>query len=318
VPGDPLIEERDGQGVTDLVEPGSHGGDGDRLALALGVEPDDVLDLSASLNPAAPDVAVLAARHLASLRRYPRPDAAEAALAERVGVERDRLVLTNGGAEAIALVASEHPSGWAEQFDFSLYRRHLTALDPSGLRWQSDPHNPTGRLRSADDRCDVRDEAFYAIATGAWTRGDPTAIVVGSLTKLFACPGLRLGYVIARDGEEADRLRARRPVWSVNALAVAITEDLLGLADLVRWRDEIASLRAELVATLARHELRCEPSDANYVWVPHARDLRARLTRQGVLVRSGASFGFPDAVRIAVPSAAAFGRFQLALDRSAP
>ncbi len=304
--------------MTKLPAPGQHGGDGDQLAAALGVPPDEVLDLSASLNPVAPDVAALAARHVASLRRYPRSDVAEAALAEHIGVDADRLVLTNGGAEAIALLAAEHPCGWADSFDFSLYRRHLTEVDPSGLRWQSDPHNPTGRLRDEHDRSDVRDEAFYAIATGTWTRGDHDVLVVGSLTKVFACPGLRLGYVVARDRDEARRIRDRRPAWSVNALAVALVEELLRVADLVRWRDEIATRRADLVAILARHDITCEPSDANYLWLPHARGLRDRLAPRGVLVRSGASFGFPDAVRIAVPSPAGLTRLEVALDRSSP
>ena len=57
-----------------------------------------------------------------------------------------RLLLTNGGAEAIALVAAELGPGWVDEPDFSLYRRHLPAIDPDGPRWRSNPHNPTGRL----------------------------------------------------------------------------------------------------------------------------------------------------------------------------
>ena len=49
--------------------PGDHGGDGRRLAAALGIAPDEVLDLSATLNPCAPDVAALAAAHLEELSR---------------------------------------------------------------------------------------------------------------------------------------------------------------------------------------------------------------------------------------------------------
>ena len=51
--------------------PGPHGGDGARIARALGLDPDSLLDLSASLNPVAPDIVTLAARHLGSLRHYP-------------------------------------------------------------------------------------------------------------------------------------------------------------------------------------------------------------------------------------------------------
>ena len=146
-----------------------HGGDGARLAAALGVDADAVLDLSASLNPCAPDVVALAARHLGALRRYPDPHGATAALADAIGVDADRVVLTNGGAEAIALVAAELGAGWVEAPEFSLYERHLR---PGGGRWRSNPRNPTGELASLAERAAVWDEAFYPLATGEWTRGE--------------------------------------------------------------------------------------------------------------------------------------------------
>src|SRR5437870_4684726 len=102
----------------------------------------------------------------------------------------ERIVLTNGGAEAIALVAAAHPKGWVDDPDFSLYARHLTSIEAGAPRWRSNPHNPTGRLAPRDERADVWDESFYALATGCWTRGDAGATVVASLTKLSACPGL--------------------------------------------------------------------------------------------------------------------------------
>src|SRR5258708_1018677 len=72
--------------------PGRHGGDGARLALALGLDPGDVLDLSASLNPVAPEVAPVIAAHLDVLGRYPDPSEATAAMAAALGVDDDRLL----------------------------------------------------------------------------------------------------------------------------------------------------------------------------------------------------------------------------------
>jgi histidinol-phosphate/aromatic aminotransferase/cobyric acid decarboxylase-like protein len=295
------------------VPSGDHGGDGARLAAALGVDVDEVLDLSASLNPCAPDVAPIVIRHLDALDRYPDDTAAAAAVAEMVGVEAERLVLTNGGAEAIALVAGLHPVGWADDCDFSLYRRHLARCEPGAPRWMSDPNNPTGRLADADETAFVRDEAFYVLATGRWTRGDADCWVVGSLTKAFACPGLRMGYVIAPDDRGADAVRALRPRWSVGGLESAVLPDLVVLADPVGWRDGIAELRRQLVTLLADHGLTAEPAAANYVWIPDAPGLRDVLAAQRVLVRSGGSFGHPDAVRIAVPDERGLTRLAAAL-----
>jgi histidinol-phosphate/aromatic aminotransferase/cobyric acid decarboxylase-like protein len=293
--------------------PGPHGGDGARLAAALGIEPDAVLDLSVSLNPFAPAIEPLAAARLGSLRRYPDPEPAGDALACALGVDRERVVVTNGGAEAIALVAAEWPVGQVEGPEFSLYDRHLARHESGAPRWRSNPNNPTGRLAPSEARADIWDEAFYPLATGQWTRGDD-AIVVGSLTKVFACPGLRAGYVLAPDGERADAISARQPAWSLNALACALIPDVLAQADLPGWSASVARARGDLVRTLHNHDLTPEPSDANFVLVREAPHLRAHLAHRAVLVRDTANFGLPGGVRIAVPDADSLDRLDDALD----
>lgn len=276
-----------------IPPPGAHGGDGARLAAALGVDSAAVLDLSASLNPLAPDPGEVVGKHLDALGRYPDPSRASAALAAAMGVDPDRLVLTNGGAEAIALVGAAL-GGRVDEPDFALYPRG------GGPLWRSNPHNPTARLATADDRADVWDEAFYPLATGRWTRGD--GVVVGSLTKLLACPGLRVGYVL--NGPPV-----RQTEWSVNGLAAAALPDLLDAVDLPAWATGIGRLRRRLIEVLRRAELDPEPSDANFVLV-RAPGLRARLAPRGILVRDCASFGLADHVRIAVPDEAGLARLE--------
>lgn len=305
--------------MTRVPRPGRHGGDGPAVARALGVDPAGVLDLSLSVNPVAPDAAEVVAKHLDALRRYPDASPATDALAGAIGVAPERVLLTNGGAEAIALVAAELGAGWVEEPDFSLYRRHLASLCPGAPRWKSNPHNPSGRLAPADERAHVWDEAFWPLATGTWTRGDGDAsgsVVVGSLTKLLACPGLRAGYVLAppgRTGEDlVDRLRRRQPEWALNGLAASSVPDLLERADLAEWAAAVADLRCDLVRVLQAHGYEPEPSDANFVLVP-APGLRAALAREGVVVRDCASFGLPAMVRVAVPDRAGLARLDAAL-----
>lgn len=293
--------------------PGPHGGDAHRLAATLRRPVSEILDLSVSLNPLAPDCRPALRAALDDLHRYPDDGPATAALAAAMEVPDERLVLTNGGAEAIALVARLRPIGWADECEFSLYRRHLDVLDPAGPRWQSDPHNPTGRLAFPDERAAVRDEAFYLLATGRWTRGDAESTVVGSLTKAWALPGLRIGYVLAADADEAAAIRSLRPRWSVNGLVCSALPHLLDLAEPERWRDGIAALRRDLVTVLRTAGLHADGSHANYVWVPRAAGLRDALAPHGILVRDGTSFGAPDAVRIAVPHAGGLQRLADAL-----
>jgi histidinol-phosphate/aromatic aminotransferase/cobyric acid decarboxylase-like protein len=292
--------------------PGEHGGDGARVAAALGLAPGEVLDLSASLNPFAPDVARLARRHLDALGRYPDVDVAEALLAEGLGLPRDRLVLTAGGSQAIALVAAHEGAGWVDDPDFSLYARHLPRLDPGAPRWRSDPHSPSGRLAAPADRAGVWDEAFLPLAVGSWTRGRP-GWALGSLTKAFACPGLRLGYAMAPTARDADAVRRVRPAWAVGGLACALVPALAEAADPPGWTAAVRRARDELAGLLRARGWRPLPSDAPWLLVPRATGLREALARRAVVVRDCSSFGLVDHVRVAVPDAAGLERLDRAL-----
>jgi histidinol-phosphate/aromatic aminotransferase/cobyric acid decarboxylase-like protein len=288
---------------------GAHGGDGPAIARALGLDPAGMLDLSQSLNPVAPDPMVAVARHLDQLRSYPDPSVATRALAEAMEVDPARLLLTNGGAEAIALVARV-TGGRVDEPEFSLHPRG------TGPRWRSNPHSPSGRLAGPGDQAQVWDEAFYPLATGRWTRGDPGAVVVGSLTKLLACPGLRLGYVLA-DPALVDECRVRQPAWSVNGLAAGALPELLATVDLPAWSTAIAGLRDQLVAVLVGHGLSVRPSEANWVLVDHP-DLRRLLAPFGIAVRDCTSFGMPGVTRVAVPAADGLARLAEALAHIEP
>lgn len=293
--------------------PGPHGGDGARLAASLGVEPTEVLDLSASLNPCAPDLRQMLLGALDHVRAYPDDSRATHAVAEALGVEPTRVVMTNGGAEAIALVAQLEPVGFVREPEFSLYARHLTALRRGAPLWRSNPNNPMGVLAGADDIASVWDEAFHVLATGQWTRGDEDAWRVGSLTKAFACPGLRIGFLVVPSGEDPDAVRRRVPQWTLNGLAAAMVPDMMSVADPDGWARSIAMLRRQLVDVLAAHGLAAEPSDANYVVVRGADGVRDHLASRAIAVRDTTSFGFPG-VRIAVPAEHEIDRLNQALE----
>jgi histidinol-phosphate/aromatic aminotransferase/cobyric acid decarboxylase-like protein len=311
----------------------AHGGNGRIVAEQLGIDPDSILDLSMSLNPFAPDPTPVLLKHLAAgaARRYPDErdrDETAAVLAQALGVAVERVLLTNGGAEAIALVAAELGRGWVEEPEFSLYRRHLAVLDPDGPRFRSDPNNPTGRLATNPDATGVWDEAFYPLATGRWSGlggpgavRSPGSVVVGSLTKVLAIPGIRLGYIVVPEDDGAavgtpdlyERLAVRQPEWPVGTLALLTCRDLIEQSDVAAWAAAVGQARGDLVTVLGRFGLHPEPSDANFVLVPRAQGLRQTLARLGIVVRDAGSFGLIDHVRIAVPGPEGLTRLEAAL-----
>lgn len=282
-----------------IPAPGPHGGDGPAIARGLGLDPEHIIDLSLSLNPFAPSVAEIARRHVDALRHYPNVDDAVGVLSDAIGVDRERVLLTNGGSEGITLVARALGGSVVSEPEFSLHPRGAGAA-----RWRSNPNNPLGVLADATDEADVWDEAFFPLATGAWTRGDEGAVVVGSLTKVFACPGLRLGYVLADD---AERYACSQPTWSVNGLAIALLPKLLERVDLEAWSKAIDVRRGELAMLLRARGYEPLPSDAPWLLV-EAPGLRERLAPHGVVVRDCSSFGIRDHVRIAVPDDAGLAR----------
>ena len=148
------------------------------------------------------------------------------------------------------------------------------------------------------------DEAFWPLATGTWTRGDAEvgAVVIGSLTKLLACPGLRVGYVLAPNAATAARLEARQPQWALNGLAAAALPDLLERRRPPGLGRRNGRLRLDLAAALGDAGYRPAPSEANWVLV-RAPGLRERLAAAAICVRDCTSFGLPGTVRIAVPDA---------------
>ncbi|AAR36381.1 threonine-phosphate decarboxylase [Geobacter sulfurreducens] len=192
----------------------------------------------------------------------------------------------------------------------------------------ANPGNPTGSLIPHDDMvavhrlCRARgtflvvDEAFMDFreeesVTGYVAR-QGGGVVLRSLTKFHAIPGLRLGFAVAAP-EDAARLADLRAPWSVNTLAQAA-----GLATLVdgeyaaRTRRLIEEERAVLAAGLAAIPgVRVYPSAANYLLAelttgPTVPALAEALLRQRILIRDCSLFrGLNDRFfRVAVRSRA--------------
>ncbi|MFK7918596.1 MAG: aminotransferase class I/II-fold pyridoxal phosphate-dependent enzyme [Ilumatobacter sp.] len=286
--------------------PGHHGGDAAAIAQALGIERHELVDLSMSMNPFAPDVEAVLSTRLGSISDYPDPSGATACLAHSIGVDVSRIVLTNGGAEAIALVAGLQPVGSLREPEFSLYRRHLGEVDVAAPRWRSNPSNPLGQLRTPDavQPGEVWDEAFYPLATGDWTDrrlDDHEVWRLGSLTKLWSCPGLRIGYVIAPDDQAAASVRQRQPRWSVNALALSALPALLDATDLGVWSAALASSRGDFTRSLRSLGFSVNETEANWVLVDDRATLRTELARHHVVVRDCTSFGLDSVFRVAIP-----------------
>lgn len=261
---------------------------------------------------------------------YPNEDAAVAALAARHDRQPEEIVPTNGAAEALwllgpafrpALAACVHP-GFTESeaalhaFGVPVVRVQRDpergfALDPGAVPEAADlvvvgnPASPSGTLDPAaallalrrPGRIVVVDEAFMDLVPGepGSLAGEALddVVVVRSLTKALAVPGLRVGYAIAPPSL-ADRLRAVRPAWSANALALAALTAAAGRPDAIAAiAARTAAERADLAARLEELPgVRHWPGAANFVLVEVADGpaVVAALRAAAIAVRPAASF----------------------------
>jgi histidinol-phosphate/aromatic aminotransferase/cobyric acid decarboxylase-like protein len=211
------------------------------------------LDFSVNTNPLGPAPGVLRAIQDTDWTRYPGDDEAPLrnGLAQQTGLTPENVGLGNGSAELLWLIAL----AVLESGDrvvvvgptFGEYARaartvgaHVTevhALDgvpPARMVFVCNPNNPTGDfhqerdieelLRAQPERLVVLDEAYAAFMAERWSSEALLArhrnlVILRSLTKDHALPGLRLGYLLARS-EVARAVEAVRPPWSVNAGAL--------------------------------------------------------------------------------------------------
>ncbi len=191
--------------------------------------------------------------------------------------------------------------------DFALNIATLSSRLRGGeLVFIGSPNNPTGSIceasaiRSLADSCPgstfIIDEAFadFVDRFDSLINNRPKNVVVlRSLTKIFAIPGLRLGYVIA-DKEIISTMKNLQPPWSVNTLAQAVGERAIGDADYIKeTRVYVDDKRNELYKALVSvADLHVYQGAANYLLVRIKTDktdavrLAGNLLKKGIAIRA--------------------------------
>lgn len=181
------------------------------------------------------------------------------------------------------------------------------------------PTNPTSVLHPAETvraltrpgRVVVVDEAFMDAVPGEpeSLAGEPVPglLVLRSLTKTWALPGLRAGYALGEPDLLA-RLAAHRPHWPVGTLvleAVTACSEPAAVAEAQKAAHETAAHRDWLAGELTRLGVHVHtPAAAPFLLlrVPDGERVRAALRRRGIAVRRADTFpGLTvDHLRVAV------------------
>ena len=176
------------------------------------------------------------------MRSYPEPSAAslEELIAEDCGISPDEVMVTSGAVDAIYLIAQAYRHEGTCHVLQPTFREYEDACrvfgyqehEDGALCWLCNPNNPTGDVMATDDvlalaerhRLLIVDQSYedYTIAPllqPAEVVGRDDIILLHSMTKRYAVPGLRLGYVTA-SAAIISRLREQYRPWAINALSL--------------------------------------------------------------------------------------------------
>lgn len=202
-------------------------------------------NFSSNISPLIDNTALkqFLSNRLEVIDHYPEPSASslEVLIAAEHGISPSEVLVTSGATDAIYLIAQtlrEERTFAVKRPTFSEYadacRMYGYEEAPKGgaVRWLCNPNNPTGEIQATDTikvlsrrhHWLIIDQSYedYTLAPmlSAQEAIDmQNVIVIHSMTKRFAIPGLRLGYIIA-PSKVITLLRANYRPWAVNALAI--------------------------------------------------------------------------------------------------
>jgi histidinol-phosphate aminotransferase len=291
-------------------------------AAALERAPD--IDLSGTEWPDLPHSEIVnaaIARARGYVQRYPdrHATAARRLLAERHGVDPDRIVLGNGAADllhaaALALLSTgdELVMQWPSYPLYPLLAVHAGATPVSAdhsdiaaaltprtrVLVLCNPNDPTGTYHSSEELRSLLEalpEEIFVLLDEALIHFQdvedvdaclrlvddfPRLLVVRTFSKIYGLSGLRAGYAV---GSDARLLAATAPVLGVNALTQAAVEHALrnGDGEIERRRRAVARERNVLTEELRELGVDVTESQANFLWI-RVRDMSGDQLANGL------------------------------------
>lgn len=233
------------------------------------------------------------------------------------------LITTGTGATWVAASRDEE-----FELDAASVAAEVARVDPD-IVFLCTPNNPTGTsigldvISAAYENCRgivIVDEAYAEFSRPALPsamtllEGRPRLVVSRTMSKAFACAGLRLGYAIAAP-ELIDALRLVRLPYHLSDITQVLACTALDHADLLLGNvDRLIDSRTAIAERLAALGFTVYPSDSNFVLfgnIASPADLWQQLLDRGILIRD---IGIPHHARVNAGTEAETTAFLAALD----
>lgn len=276
-----------------------------------------------------PELLTALSTNIKNIQHYPSPAADELneAVSKKFSLPSDHFLFTNGATEAFYLIAqvfagqkaaiasptfSEYEDACRiHGLDYKLVEKNNFSASDYRLVFICNPNNPDGSvitrekliklIEESPSTCFVIDEAYIEFTDQIESivplvgRFD-NMLVVRSLTKAFAIPGLRLGYLVASP-DTIDKILSVKMPWSVNALSIQAGLKIFSSYEI--WLFDVSELLSEtktFIEQLSVIEwLQVQPTGTSYFLAKlkqgAAADLKEFLASQhGILIRDATNF----------------------------
>jgi len=212
-----------------------------------------------------------------------------------------------------------------------------------GLVYICNPNNPTGKLTDRRliqkllDYCKrlgtvvAVDECFMDFAPQAtdftskfFLAEYPNLVILKAFTKMFALPGIRLGYALSSDKDLINRLFLHGTDWAVSNLAQAAgLASLDGVDEYIRQTVAyVTNERSVMEKELSSMGYTVFTSAANYIFFlsPFQINLQLELDKMGIRIRSCANYHGLDNTyyRVAISTSKNNTKFLAAVRKVSP
>ncbi|MBO6090521.1 MAG: aminotransferase class I/II-fold pyridoxal phosphate-dependent enzyme [Lachnospiraceae bacterium] len=196
-----------------------------------------------------------------------------------------------------------------EEDDFRLTNDFLNALtDDLDFVVLANPNNPTGALiddslllkiiKTAKDK-NIRvilDECFIEFTEGNHSLVNkieeyPNLCIIRSFTKIFAIPGVRLGYFISSDLSFNETVKKHLAEWNISAFGQAAGCACAECGDYIEASKKVIKDEREfLYSEFGKLGIKAYDSACNFILIKDKRKLDEELLKRQILVRNCSNF----------------------------
>lgn len=180
--------------------------------------------------------------------------------------------------------------------------------EDTDLIFLANPNNPTGMLLSRKVLEEIlvycRDRNIYVVLDECFIEFCEAAdsmlpeiqqygnlMIVRAFTKIFAIPGVRLGYLISSNKEVLQKIRRHLPEWNISTFAQAAGIACAGEKTFVeKTRAYVAVEREFLTKGLSDMGLTVYPGCANFLMVKTGLPLYDELLKRNILIRDCSNY----------------------------